>query len=266
MRRVVFNQKGGVGKSSITVNLAAISAAKGLRTLILDLDPQGNASQYLLGEAAEFGRDKQELSPNIGQFFAQSLSFKVRERPLSEFVHPTPFDKLFLIPSNPELREIEHLLESKHKIYKLSAALAELSEHYDEIFIDTPPAFNFYTLSALIASQRCLIPFDCDAFSRRALYTLMENVEETIKDHNPALAIEGIIINQFLPRATLPGKLVQDLKDEGLPVLDPPLSSSVIMRESHQRCLPLIHCAPRHRLTQELVSLFERLTTPSPAP
>ena len=261
MRRVVFNQKGGVGKSSITVNLAAISAQQGRRTLVLDLDPQCNASQYLLGEEAFFNRDKPELTPNIGQFFAQSLSFRAKERPLSEFVHPTPFDNLFLIPSNPELREIEHLLESKHKIYKLASALRELSESYDEIFIDTPPAFNFYTLSALIAAERCLIPFDCDAFSRRALYTLIENVEETTKDHNSDLEVEGIIINQFQPRATLPVKLVADLKAEGLPVLDPALTASVIMRESHQRCQPLIHLAPRHKLTGEFLSLFERLSS-----
>lgn len=261
MRRVVFNQKGGVGKSSITVNLAAISAHSGRRTLVIDLDPQCNASQYLLGEAAEFSRDKPELTPNVGQFFAQSLSFKLKERPLSEFVHPTPFDNLFVIPSNPELREIEHLLESKHKIYKLAAALKELTHSYDEIFIDTPPAFNFYTLSALIACERCLIPFDCDAFSRRALYTLIENVEETISDHNNELQIEGIVINQFQPRATLPVKLVEELKAEGLPVLDPALSSSVIMRESHQLCTPLIYHAPRHKLTGELAGLFQALTS-----
>lgn len=260
MRRVVFNQKGGVGKSSITVNLAAISAARGLKTLIIDLDPQCNASQYLLGEAAEFSREKPELTPNIGQFFAQSLAFRAKEKPLSEFVHATGFAQLFLIPSNPELREIEHLLESKHKIYKLSAALSALSDTYDAIYIDTPPAFNFYTLSALIAAERCLIPFDCDAFSRRALYTLLDNVAETCKDHNPDLQVEGIIINQFQPRAALPKQLVAELKAEGLPILDPPLSASVIMRESHQRCLPLISYAPKHKLTAEFEALFDTLT------
>lgn len=260
MRRVVFNQKGGVGKSSITVNLAAISAAQGKRTLVLDLDPQCNASQYLLGNAAVYERDKPELTPNIGQFFAQSLTFKVKEKPLSEFVHPTSFSHLFVIPSNPELREIEHLLESKHKIYKLAAALQQLSHSYDEIFIDTPPAFNFYTLSALIAAERCLIPFDCDAFSRRALYSLLDNVQETCSDHNNQLQIEGIIINQFQPRASLPVKLVNELREEGLPVLDPALSSSVIMRESHQLCMPLIHYAPKHKLTQEFVALFKTLS------
>lgn len=259
MRRVVFNQKGGVGKSSITINLAAVSAARGRRTLVIDLDPQCNASQYLLGERAFCLPNEPELTPNIGQFYAQALSFKVKEQPLSEFVHATPFANLFLIPSNPELREIEHLLESKHKIYKLASALRELTNSYDEIFIDTPPAFNFYTLSALIASERCLIPFDCDAFSRRALYTLMENVQETCGDHNRDLRIEGIVINQYQPRASLPVKLVDDLRAEGLPILDPCLSSSVIMRESHQRCLPLVHLAPRHKLTGEFEGLMDRL-------
>lgn len=259
MRRVIFNQKGGVGKSSITVNLAAISAARGLRTLVVDLDPQCNASQYLLGEAAEFSRDKPELEPNIGQFFAQTLSFKLKEKPLSEYVHKTPFDNLFVIPSNPELGEIEHLLESKHKIYKLASALKELNQHFDAIYIDTPPAFNFYTLSALIAAERCLIPFDCDAFSRRALYTLMENVAETRSDHNAQLEVEGIVVNQFQPRASLPVKLVEELREEGLPIVRTHLSSSVVMKESHQKAMPLVFLAPKHKLTEEYTALFDEL-------
>lgn len=259
MRRVIFNQKGGVGKSSITVNLAAISASEGLMTLVVDLDPQCNASQYLLGEAAEFSRDKPELSPNIGQFFAQTLQFKLKEKPLSEYVHRTPFENLHVIPSNPELGEIEHLLESKHKIFKLASALKELSNTYDAIYIDTPPAFNFYTLSALIAAQRCLIPFDCDAFSRRALYTLLENVGEARSDHNDDLEVEGIVVNQFQPRASLPVKLVEELRSEGLPILQAHLSSSVIMKESHEKSLPLVHLSPKHKLTEEYVALFREL-------
>lgn len=258
MRRVVFNQKGGVGKSSITVNLAAVSANLGRKTLVLDLDPQCNASQYLLGEAANVDGNA-ELSPNIGQFFGQTLSFKLKEKPLSEYVHRTPFDNLYVIPSNPELMEIEQLLESKHKIFKLGAALQQLGEHYDEIFIDTPPAFNFYTLSALIAAESCLIPFDCDAFSRRALYTLLDNIAETRTDHNPNLAVGGIVVNQFQPRASLPQKLVEELREEGHPVMRTTLSSSVIMRESHQKASPLIHMAPKHKLTEEYVALFHEL-------
>ena len=259
MRRVIFNQKGGVGKSSITVNLAAISAHEGLKTLVVDLDPQCNATQYLLGEVAEFSRDKPELTPNIGQFFAQTLQPKLKEKPLSEYVHRTPFDNRHVIPSNPELGEIEHLLESKHKIFKLASALREMSNTYDAIYIDTPPAFNFYTLSALIAAQRCLIPFDCDAFSRRALYTLLENLGEARADHNDELEVEGIVVNQFQPRASLPVKLVAELRAEGLPIMNSPLSSSVIMKESHEKSLPLVYLSPKHKLTEEYIALFREL-------
>jgi chromosome partitioning protein len=174
-------------------------------------------------------------------------------------VHKTPFENLFVIPSNPELREIEHLLESKHKIYKLSGTLKELSDSFDAIYIDTPPAFIFYTLSAMIAAQRCLIPFDCDAFSRRALYTLLENFSETKSDHNADLAVEGIVVNQSQPRASLPAKLVEELRAEGLPIVNSHLSSSVIMKESHDKSLPLIHLSPRHKLTEEYLALFAEL-------
>ncbi|MFZ5722937.1 MAG: ParA family protein [Pseudomonadota bacterium] len=259
MRRVVFNQKGGVGKSSIAVNLAAISAARGYRTLVVDLDPQCNASQYLLGDTAVFPGNGRELEPNIGQFFAQTLSFKLVEKSPDSFVHRTPYERLDVIPSNPELREIEHLLESKHKIFKLRGALKALSQQYDAIYIDTPPAFNFYTLSALIGADSCIIPFDCDAFSRRALYTLMENVEETTREHNEDLRIEGIVVNQFQPRATLPQQLVSELKAEGLPLLDNMLPGSVLMRESHEKGTPLIHLDGSHKLTQAYVGLFDEL-------
>jgi len=259
MRRVVFNQKGGVGKSSIAVNLAAISAARGYRTLVVDLDPQCNASQYLLGDDAVFPESGKELEPNIGGFFAQTLSFKLIEKSPESFVHRTNYDRLSIIPSNPELREIEHLLESKHKIYKLRGALKSLSQQYDAIYIDTPPAFNFYTLSALIAADSCLIPFDCDAFSRRALYTLMENVRETIRDHNDELEIEGIVVNQFQPRANLPQQLVSELKEEGLPILEAMLPASVLMRESHEKGVPLVHLDAGHKLTQSFAALFDEL-------
>ncbi|MFM2052644.1 MAG: hypothetical protein RL456_681, partial [Pseudomonadota bacterium] len=124
---------------------------------------------------------------------------------------------------------------------------------------DTPPALNFYTRSALIAAERCLIPFDCDDFSRRALYTLLENVQEIRADHNRALEVEGIVVNQFQPRASLPRRLVAELVAEGLPVLSPPLSATVKVRESHERSLPMIHLDPGHRLTREFVELHARL-------
>lgn len=275
MRRVVFNQKGGVGKSSITVNLAAISAARGKRTLVIDLDSQSNSSQYLLGEKATYGQNNPALEPNIETFFDEVLNasqgkgligsalgsiLKNKERGLDAVIHGTPFANLSVIPSSPNLGAIEHALQSKHKIFKLRDALNALDGQYDEIFIDTPPAFNFFTLSALIAADRVIIPFDCDVFSRRALLTLLENVVEAKGDHNPNLEVEGIVVNQFQGQAKLPQQMVQELKDEGLPVFNSMLPSSVIMKESHQKNKPLIHLSPDHKLTLAYVNLFDEIT------
>lgn len=257
MRRVVYNQKGGVGKSSITVNLAAIAAARGLKTLVVDLDPQCNASQYLLGMKAYRGAEGP--SPNIGGFFGQTLSFKLKEKAPREYVHVTRFENLYLLPADGELGELEHLLESKHKIYKLRGLLKSLNREFDAIYVDTPPAFNFYTLSALIAADRVLIPFDCDAFSRKALYGLLETIQETREDHNQDLRVEGIVVNQYQPRARLPRELVEALIEEGLPILDSRLSASVAMRESHQQATPLVNWNSKHKLTDEYQSLFEEL-------
>ena len=171
----------------------------------------------------------------------------------------TPFKLLDVIPASPSLGALAHALEAKHKIYKLRDALKLLEGKYDRVYIDTPPAFNFFTLSALIAADRVLIPFDCDVFSKRALQSLIENVIETQDDHNDQLEIEGIVVNQYQAQAKLPREVVQQLKDEGLPVLENMLPPSVLMKESHHQNLPLIHLAKDHKLTQAYLSLFNEI-------
>ncbi|AMO22534.1 ParA family protein [Ramlibacter solisilvae] len=253
MGLVVFNQKGGVGKSTITCNLAAISAQQGFKTLVVDLDLQGNSSRYLLGEAAN------EAGEGIAGYFAQTLKFMVRPKPIGDFVIETPFENLSVLPPGDDLDDLHGKLESRGKIYKLREGLAELAQDYDRIYVDTPPSLNFYTRSALIAAEGCVIPFDCDDFSRHALNVLLANVKEIQADHNEHLKVKGIVVNQFQPRANLPQRLVREMVEEGLPVLGSYLSSSVRVKESHDLAKPMIFLDARHKLTQEYVALHEEL-------
>lgn len=257
MRRVIFNQKGGVGKSTITCNLAAISAVEGKRTLVIDLDIQCNSTQYLLGEKVS------DSDKTIAHFFKDCLSLSLfgsgsSGSGLESAIHETQFPNLFVLPAHPELEPLQGRLESRMKIFKLKEALDNLNG-FDAIYIDTPPVLNFYSQSALIAADKCLIPFDCDSFSREALYTLMQSIAEIKADHNQHLEIEGIVVNQFQKQANLPNQLVNELIAEGLPVLASMISPSIKVRESHTESRPLVHYVPNHKLTNEYRALHEEL-------
>lgn len=250
MRRVVINHKGGVGKSTIACNLAAIAATRGQKTLVVDLDPQSNSSQYLLSSSDV------EVSATVGDFFSACLTPKAKPQ-LADYITATPFENLHVVVADPEMLDLEDKLTSRHKIYKLGEALRKLD--YDQVFIDTPPALNFFAKTALISAERCLVPFDCDDFARQGLYSLFDIVAEIQDDHNDELEIEGIVVNQYNSRARLPNELLDQLAEEELPILNAKLSSSVVVKESHQLSKPLIHSHPKHKLTMEFIALHDEL-------
>jgi chromosome partitioning protein len=270
MQRAVFNQKGGVGKTSITCNLAAAFAKAGRRVLVVDLDAQANASQYLLGDAIT------EVTKTVADFFESTLSFKLFKETLREAVYPTPWAGLSVVAADKSLGELQPKLEGRYKIFKLREAIAGLTQDLGitDVFYHTPPALNFYAMSALIASDRVLIPFDCDAFSAEALATVMDVIQEVASDHQPQLQAEGVIINHFQAGAKVPQAAIDRLIAQSFPVLTPYLSGSVVMRESHGAHAPLAFFKPKHKLAEEYAALAARLmaadatttpTAPSPA-
>jgi chromosome partitioning protein len=253
MIRTVFNQKGGVGKSTIVCNLAAAAANTGRRAVVVDLDPQGNSTSYL-------GHDGQYGVVGMTEFFESQLSHNYRRLSADDFVRETAFTGLFLVAANRDMADLEQKLTARHKILKLRKFASSLAAIYDDVILDTPPAFDFFSLSALIAADSVLIPFDCDEFSRDALFELLQNIDEVREDYNSSLLFEGVVINQFQSRANYPRHAVAELREAGVPVREPYISMSVKVRESHSAKKPLVLMEPRHKVSQEFVSLYSTLS------
>lgn len=253
MKRVIFNRKGGVGKSTITCNLAAIAASKGKKVLVIDLDPQANSTSYL-------GHNGKDDVVGIAEFFESTITRNYRKFTADDYIRETPYENLSLISSSYALVDIESKLEAKHKIYKLRDFINSLNGEFDEIYIDTPPALNFFTLSALITADRCLLPYDCSVFARDAMVDLTDELEEIIDDHNPDLFIEGVVVNQFQSRAKLPQEAVDELIESGFKLLQPFISSSVKIKESHSLSKPMIYLDASHKVTLEFVDLYKKIS------
>lgn len=253
MKRVIFNRKGGVGKSTITCNLAAVAASRGKQVLVIDLDPQANTTSYL-------GHSGKDDVVGIAEFFESTITRNYRKFTADDFIRETPYENLSLISSSYALVEIENKLEAKHKIYKLRDFINDLDDEYDEIYIDTPPALNFFTLSALITADRCLLPYDCSVFARDAMVDLVDELDEIIDDHNPTLFIEGVVVNQFQSRAKLPQEAVDELTKSGFKLLQPFISSSVKVKESHSLSKPMVYLDSSHKVTLQFVDLYKKIS------
>lgn len=199
----VVNQKGGVGKTTTTINLAAGLAESGRRVLILDLDPQGNASTGL-----GIAHDDREVT---------TYEFLVGDAEPSDAVTATEFDRLYIVPATTDLSSADiELISNEKRSFLLRDALRQLSMDafaFDYILIDCPPSLNILTVNALIASDSVLVPLQSEFFALEGLSQLMLTIREVRQAANPDLRIEGIVLTMYDTRNNLSRQVEQDARD-----------------------------------------------------
>ncbi|NVJ60151.1 MAG: ParA family protein [Gammaproteobacteria bacterium] len=196
----ITNQKGGVGKTTTSINISASLVATKRRILLIDLDPQGNASSGCGIEKSQ--QEQNVLDVLLGDCSAQSV------------IQPAPNGGFDILAANGDLAAADvHLMELEDKESRLKRALSTVRNNYDYIFIDCPPSLNMLTVNALVAADSVLIPMQCEYYALEGISSLMDTINQIIEHVNPELEIEGILRTMYDPRNRLATEVSSQLHE-----------------------------------------------------
>lgn len=196
---VIANQKGGVGKTTTSINLSASLAELGKKVLVVDMDPQGNTTSGL-------GVEKENLEETVYELLLGEIQIEdclIREK----------FENLSIIPSNINLAGAEiELIDVENKQYLLKNALDQIREDYDFILIDCPPSLNMLTINAMCAGNTILVPIQCEYYALEGLSQLMATVRQVKRLYNPVIEVEGILLTMYDKRLRLTEQVEEEVK------------------------------------------------------
>ena len=196
----VANQKGGVGKTTTTINLSACLAEAGKKVLAIDLDPQGNTTSGL-------GIDKNKIENTVYELILGEASIK-------ESMHQTETDGLWLLPSNVNLAGAEiELLDIEDREYILRKEVDYIQDDFDFIIIDCPPSLNLLTVNAMTTASSVLVPIQCEYYALEGLSQLIHTVNLVTERLNPQLELEGVVFTMYDSRTNLSLQVVENVKD-----------------------------------------------------